>query len=577
AVSGQGSGTDWDGDGIPNDWEINKGLNPLESYDSLEDPDNDGKSNLEEYQLSVEYGEDFDPKTSNAPTTPVIDSPANGAIILDNQPTLVVKNAFDPGGSPVTYYFEIYSDAALKKPVDKSGEQVEGDGSTTSWQVSVGLGDNTKYFWHARAVNVDGFSSPWTSAYNFIINIENDAPSKPGISYPADGKWVKNQKPRLEVTNSTDKDGDTLTYTFEVYSNSNLTDKITEKTGVAQGAGVTSWEVDKTLTINTIYYWRAKAIDPDKLGEWSDLSSFKVDMSGEPPTIPSIQSPDDGSSTDSPDVSLFVKNSTGSGTITYYFEIDKVNTFDSPSLKKSGTVVEGSEYTSWTPGNLEYAAQYYWRIKAGNDSYESKWMVGFFSVKSLAGNLPIGKEWNLLSIPIQLEDKGVVNLFQDIKKKIKYVWSWSEEGWQVYFPYKSSAYQAEYIKNKGIKVLEELEPGRGFYVYAFSQALLNTNGKDPVNTDMVLSKGWNMAGLLISSSLSMDTLFNTLNPAKKFYVTSIWKWDRTKSKWQVYLPGLSDTALQALLVKYELDKLATLNPGDGFWILATESITLKVQ
>ena len=39
---------DWDGDGMPDDWEIAHGLNPLVD-DSLFDNDNDGLSNLEEY------------------------------------------------------------------------------------------------------------------------------------------------------------------------------------------------------------------------------------------------------------------------------------------------------------------------------------------------------------------------------------------------------------------------------------------------------------------------------------------------------------------------------------------------
>ena len=96
-----------------------------------------------------------------------------------------------------------------------------------------------------------------------------------------------------------------------------------------------------------------------------------------------------------------------------------------------------------------------------------------------------------------------------------------------------SAYQAEYVKKKSLKVLEELESGQGFYIFAYGEALLSTEGKNPVNTDMVLTKGWNMVGLKISASLTMDDLFVTLNPTKKAYVQSIWKWDRNKSNWRV--------------------------------------------
>jgi hypothetical protein len=40
---------DSDGDGIPDEWELNNGLDPSDPLDALEDPDGDGLSNLDEY------------------------------------------------------------------------------------------------------------------------------------------------------------------------------------------------------------------------------------------------------------------------------------------------------------------------------------------------------------------------------------------------------------------------------------------------------------------------------------------------------------------------------------------------
>ncbi|SFU00524.1 GlyGly-CTERM domain-containing protein [Pseudoalteromonas sp. DSM 26666] len=44
--------SDFDGDGIPDYWEAQNGLNALDSYDASNDPDYDGLSNLNEYQMS---------------------------------------------------------------------------------------------------------------------------------------------------------------------------------------------------------------------------------------------------------------------------------------------------------------------------------------------------------------------------------------------------------------------------------------------------------------------------------------------------------------------------------------------
>ncbi len=69
-------------------------------------------------------------------------------------------------------------------------------------------------------------------------------------------------------------------------------------------------------------------------------------------------------------------------TLTYFFELDKVNTFDSEAKISSGSVAEGLTTTGWRVSGLEDNTWYYWRAKASDGYAESAWVTARFFVST---------------------------------------------------------------------------------------------------------------------------------------------------------------------------------------------------
>ena len=366
--------SDSDNDGMPDDWEMQY-FGTLDR-DGTGDFDGDGISDLNEYLNGT------DPASSNAPSIPDIVSPEDTYEVTALHPELVIVNSTDPDSDPVTYAFEVYADQGMTFLVTGQSDVSEGT-ETTSWTVSQELNDNTWYFWRVRATDGIGFSA-WAYG-SFFVNTANDPPGVFNISSPADDSEVDTLTPALEVTNSVDVDEDALIYTFSVYADNGLGMLIASSAGIAQGtAGTTSWTVDSSLNENTWYFWRAIATDEHGATAETPPASFFVNTANDAPQSPVISSPVHESEVEVQELDLVAVNAqdVDEDELTYYFELDTVNTFDSEAKQTSGEITEGLDFTTWHVSGLKDNTTYFWRVKASDGFAQSPWSQGSFFVNT---------------------------------------------------------------------------------------------------------------------------------------------------------------------------------------------------
>jgi hypothetical protein len=213
--------------------------------------------------------------------------------------------------------------------------------------------------------------------------IGDHAPTVPVIESPVDGSEVVVLQPQLVVVNSSDEDGDSLTYQFELYSDPVYSEPVASEEGVPQGADTTSWTVPVELAENLRYYWRVRATDGYSFSLWV-YGTFVVNSANEPPGAFFICHPRDGVLVDTVRPLLEVTNSRDPdpGFLTYGFEVYAVSDLTIPVASVTGIPAGASGITSWRlETDLTDGVTYYWRAIASDElDARSETAVGAFTV-----------------------------------------------------------------------------------------------------------------------------------------------------------------------------------------------------
>jgi len=150
------------------------------------------------------------------------------------------------------------------------------------------LQDGASYVFRVRANN----GVTWSRWYELDFHM-NATPSAGYAIVPVDDELVYSATPSLNRANSDDPDGDVLTYDFEVYSDSALTNLAASVAGHAEGDPTTVWTVDTPLDEDTRFWWHGRSHDGYEYSEYLVQASFIVNAVNQPPNPFSLAAPAD--------------------------------------------------------------------------------------------------------------------------------------------------------------------------------------------------------------------------------------------------------------------------------------------
>lgn len=373
-------------------------------FDDLATPDLcGGLENLDGQGDGASTGVDYLPWlatdiTALRPPTPL--APPDGAFIFNTMtPLLEVNNSANSPGSAI-YDFEVYILSHRLDTVIAAGQSPEGDG-TTSWQVPANiLAENITYYWRSRIQTGEETSDWFTPSFSFVIDLD-DPPTAFDLATPQNQETVTTLTPQMNWTSADDSDnGDEVRY--------NLYYAVTPFEQTPQPGSHTDitgppFTFPNPLSDNTIYYWDVEAYDTRGNTVWSSgAGEFAVNVSNDAPTAPTLNSPINGSDTNSLNPTLIINNSTDvdpyHGDLTYHFQVSRDGTFNTTEISQTGISEGSGPTTSWTTPTLQHANDtYYWRARAYDGLTYSAWSSSrTFISGDLPADLPPGA-FNLLS------------------------------------------------------------------------------------------------------------------------------------------------------------------------------------
>jgi photosystem II stability/assembly factor-like uncharacterized protein len=280
--------------------------------------------------------------------TPSLISPANGVSSVTLTPLI---DWSDITGA-TTYNVQVATNSSFTTPVIDLSSL-----SSSQYQVASGfLQANTLYYWRASASNSNGTSN-WATEWNFTTLA---APNTPNLISPTNGSNILTTTPTLDWSDVTGA----ISYTVQAATDTNFINLVINQSGLT----VSQYNIpSSTLTGNTIYYWRARAVNGAGTGPWSVRWNFRVVIT---PSAPNLVTPLNNS-TNQP-ATVFLDWDSLAAANTYRIQLATDSLFNSIVFDTSSV---SRSYLQMRPSILLANVKYYWRVNATNLAGTGSWSV----------------------------------------------------------------------------------------------------------------------------------------------------------------------------------------------------------
>ena len=250
---------------------------------------------------------------STNPLSPSVAGPIPGVVISEpqllepgsgweldnaNQPVrLLIENASTNGQRPLTYTFQLASDAQFGNLVFARGGIAPGEGGRTSVQVADRLPTGRAFFWRAKAE--DGANTgPYSAAVSFsiITPVVIDVPVPIG---PVGGATISSPNPSFRIRNpSSSGPAGQIVLSIQVANDEAFSSMIAIYSVPTQGSE-TQFAPALALPYERTFFWRVRAYDSGPSGvnsAWSATQTFRTPAPPPPPPPSPSPSPNPGGS-----------------------------------------------------------------------------------------------------------------------------------------------------------------------------------------------------------------------------------------------------------------------------------------